>query len=272
MCRAADAAARRAELDARCPAHQISRTLRAALLATLVATSLTLGCAGAPTRVVEPTVGDRVRTVELEGGRNVRDLGGLRGSRGFIPHERFYRSATLADATQADRDVLYARGVTLDIDLRTALERDVHGDALSHDPRFVYERIGLLGVGDWFHGLRGLYVHTLAHHQGAFRDVFHAMATHDGGVLYHCASGKDRTGMVTAILLDLAGVDRATIVRDYAISAYELGSGQDASPPAAIGAFLDALDGEYGGARGYLARIGLSAADIRALLHKLGQL
>ena len=41
----------------------------------------------------------------------------------------------------------------------------------------------------------------------------------DGAVLYHCTAGKDRTGMVTAILLELAGVDRDAIIHNYAISA-----------------------------------------------------
>lgn len=248
--------------------------MRKTLFATVAA--LTLGCSShvaATPRLVSPTIDDMVRTVELQGALNVRDLGGLQGKNGIIPHERFYRAATLAHVSRADRDLLRERGVSLDIDLRTGLEADVRGDALSDDDRFSYERISLLGVGveDWFRGMQNLYLHTLAEHQGGFRDVFHAMATHDGGVVYHCTSGKDRTGMVTAILLDLAGVSRATIVRDYAISAYELRRGGDQSPPDVMSAFLDALDGTYGGARAYLTHIGLSGADIHTLLAKLGQ-
>ncbi|HEY1955808.1 MAG TPA: tyrosine-protein phosphatase [Polyangiaceae bacterium] len=249
--------------------------MRTPLFATLAALIL-LGCStrvGASPHVVAPTVDDMLRNVQLQGVLNVRDLGGLRGRNGIIPHERFYRSATLAHASRADRDLLKARGVTLDIDLRTGIETDVRGDELSEDPRFSYDHISLLGVGveDWFRGMHNLYLHTLADHQDGFREVFHAMATHDGGVLYHCTSGKDRTGMVTAILLDLAGVERATIVRDYAISAHQLGRDGDQSPPELMRAFLDALDGEYGGAHAYLTRIGLAATDIDALLAKLGQ-
>jgi protein-tyrosine phosphatase len=225
---------------------------------------------------VAPTVEDAIRSVQMPHVQNARDLGGLRGRRGFIPHGRFYRAATLVRVSGEDRAVLLGRGVTLDIDLRTFIEAAQKPDRLAHDTRVGYLRLSLLGSGisDWFRGggLRGLYVHVLGAHQSALRDVFRAMAAHgEGAVLYHCTSGKDRTGMVTAILLDLAGVDRATIVRDYAISAHYLGRGPASSPPGAIGTFLDVLDTHYGGARGFLARIGVREAEIQSLLAKLGQ-
>ncbi len=249
--------------------------MRRITLAAVLATTFTVSCGGAVwTKPEEPTAEDLVRNVGLARVQNVRDIGGLRGSRGFIPHGHFYRAATLVRASAVDRDDLRERGVTLDLDLRTFLEAEEAGDRLSRDPRFSYRRISLLGVGisDWFRGMHGLYLHALDEHQAAFREVFHAMATHEGGaVLYHCTSGKDRTGMVTAILLDLAGVDRRTIVRDYAVSAYFLGRSASASPPETIASFLDALDTKYGGARSYLARIGVPDAEIRVLLERLGQ-
>ncbi|HSQ65846.1 MAG TPA: tyrosine-protein phosphatase [Polyangiaceae bacterium] len=254
--------------------------MRRAALATLLSAALALSCGGAatatraPAEVVAPTGEDWVRNVGLVKVQNVRDLGGLRGSRGFIPHGRFYRAATLVRASDGDRNELRGRGVTLDIDLRTFVEAEGAGDRLSQDPRFRYRRISLLGVGisDWFRGMHGLYLHALDEHRDSFREVFHAMATHeDGAILFHCTSGKDRTGMVTALLLDLAGVDRETIVRDYAISAHYLGRSAQASPPDAIVTFLHALDAKYGGARSFLARIGLPEREIHALLARLGQ-
>jgi protein-tyrosine phosphatase len=233
---------------------------------------------------VEPTPEDTARAVDLEGVHNVRDLGGLRGARGIIPRGRFFRAATLNHATSADRDALFARGVRHDIDLRTIFERAVASDALSNDSRFHYEHISLFGadIADWLHAanLRFLYDDALVHHQGAFRHVFHVLATqHDGGVLYHCNSGQDRTGLVTALLLDLAGVDRPTIVRDYAVSSHYLRRTLDpetraqgtSSPPSAIEHFLDAVDTRYGGARAYLLQTGLPDAEIQELLVRLGQ-
>jgi len=228
----------------------------------------------ADTSVVQPVAEDMVRNLELRTIPNARDLGGLRGSRGFIPHGRFYRSATLVDANEADRRVLLGRGVTLDIDLRTFFEAADAPDRLARDARFVYRRISLVGVTDWLRtgGLAGLYVHVLGEHHESLRDVFRLMARHESGaILFHCASGKDRTGVVSALLLDLAGVSRDAIVRDYAISAHYLHRGVASSPPSAISAFLDSLHARYGSTRAFLAQIGLSGADIQSLLVKLGQ-
>ena len=261
--------------------RQLASLIRNALLVTVCAVAIS--ASSAPTAhaataasVVQPNAEDGIRNVQLRGIQNVRDLGGLRGRRGFIPHERFFRAATLAAASDEDRDDLLRRGITLDIDLRTVFEAIEKRDRLSSDSRFEYRRVSLVGAGipDLFRsgGLRGLYVHVLESHQAAIRNVFHAMAIHDhGAVLYHCTSGKDRTGMVTAILLDLAGVDRDAIVHDYAISARYLGRSQESSPGPAIATFLDLLDTHFGGARAFLAHIGLPEGEIRALLVKLGQ-
>ncbi len=251
--------------------------MRRAAFATLLTVLLMLArssSADVPTREVQPTIEDAVRTLDVHSILNARDLGGLKGTNGYIPHGRFYRTATLAHASDADRTMLHDRGVTLDIDLRTWVESEQKEDKLAHDARFTYRRISLLnaGVSDFFRGMHGLYLHTLGEHQENFREVFHTMATYDGGaILYHCTSGKDRTGMVTAILLDLAGVSRDAIVRDYAISAHYLGRDATASPPELISAFLDALHSKYGGAHAFLAHAGLPEVEIQALLVKLGQ-
>jgi protein-tyrosine phosphatase len=250
--------------------------MRRAAFATLFALVLVLArssSADVPTPGVQPTIEDAVRTLDLHSVMNARDLGGLKGTNGFIPHGHFYRTATLAHANEADRDMLHARGVTLDIDLRTWVESEAKEDVLARDPRFTYRRMSLLdsGVSEWFRGLHSIYVHALAGHQSSVREIFHAMAMQNGAVLYHCTSGKDRTGMVTAILLDLAGVARDTIIRDYAISAHYLGRDASASPPEYISSFLDALHAKYGGAHAFLTHTGLSESDIHALLVKLGQ-
>jgi protein-tyrosine phosphatase len=236
---------------------------------------------------VPPDPDDTARSLFLPEVRNARDLGGLAGAHGPIPSGRFLRTATLAHATEDDKLALLRRGVTLDIDLRTELEIEQSRDALARDPRFHYEHISLFGVGilQWWRQARlaELYVYALGHNQRSFRDVFRALAADvDGAVLFHCASGKDRTGLTTALLLSYAGVDRAAIVHDYAISSHYLrrttstqrGSPPweaPSSPPSAIEAFLDALDREYGGARAYLLAIGLTEGELAVLSRRLGQ-
>src|SRR6266436_4529716 len=116
------------------------RPVFASLLASLVLVFARSSRPEVPTRGVQPTIEDAVRTVVMPTVLNARDLGGLRGSKAFIPHGVFYRSATLAHASDEDRKVLLSRGVTFDIDLRTYVEAEAKDDRLSHDSRFGYRR------------------------------------------------------------------------------------------------------------------------------------
>lgn len=268
------------------------------LSALVLAASFALGCGhGAVTwtpsleaqsKQIQPTPQDEGRALRLDGVKNGRDLGGLAGMHSVVPPGRFFRSASTSHATERDKQALLARGIVADVDLRTYWEALASPDALAHDPRFHYQRVSLFGFGmlDWLTfspGDRGTsYMDALANHQSDFRKVFHALASQArGAVLYHCASGKDRTGLVTAILLSLAGVERSVIVHDYAISAHylfpdaethdELAHAIAASPPPAIESFLEALDDQYGGARSYLRTIGVSEEDIDTLSERLGQ-
>ncbi len=235
---------------------------------------------------ITPTKEDGARALVLQSVRNGRDLGGLQGTKGPIPLGRFIRTGSLSHATDSDKQVLADHDVKLDIDLRTFWEVVRSPDKLSSDRRFHYMNISLMGAGLWdalYPSSRGaMYVRALADHQSRFRSVYRAMAQQkDGAIVFHCAAGKDRTGMVAAILLSLAGVDREMIVHNYAISARYLhptateGAAEaeaiDDSPPEAIDMFLRALDAKYGGARAYLKKIGLSDTEIKALTDRLGQ-
>ena len=242
--------------------------------------------------IVEPDAADNARAVPLQGALNVRDLGGMAGEHGTTPYNHFLRAANLAHLTAADRETLYAHQMVLDIDLRTAQEESASPDALASDPHIRYLSISLLGdqplTPDKLTSLRDMYVNALADDQPAFKQVFEAIAeTGEGAVLYHCTVGKDRTGMVSAMLLELAGVPRDQIVHNYALSAYYLKPMMDApamkqmlaaqpavarlmgSPPEAIEAFLDTLDKDYGGTATYLRTVGVSAANIAKLRDRL---
>jgi protein-tyrosine phosphatase len=244
---------------------------------------------------VAPNAADGQRLIPLQGALNARDLAGLKGSHGDIPAGAFIRTADLGHLTAADRDTLAQHGLALDVDLRTTDEATKSPDALAKDQRFKYVRISLLGDKpiDMAHlppSLGPLYVKALASNQEQFRQVFDTIADQKTGtVLYHCTAGKDRTGMITAMLLDLAGVPREDIVHNYAISAYYLKPMMSSAamqamaqkspnmkammgtPADAMEAFLDALDHQYGGTRAYLHKIGVSDANVLALQARLGQ-
>lgn len=100
-------------------------------------------------------------------------------------------------------------------------------------------------------------------------------------MLVHCHAGKDRTGVVVAVLLALAGVPKETIVADYALSQQVLWPRWEAdrldaptlpppyAPPEAMEEVLGWLEREHGGAQGYLRAIGLSDDQIGRLRERL---
>jgi protein-tyrosine phosphatase len=108
-----------------------------------------------------------------------------------------------------------------------------------------------------------------------------------GGVLIHCQAGKDRTGIIVALLLRLAGVPNAVIMADYmacqevlwpvwegllAAATPERPADQRMMPlvyPVLYRTLLAELDTHYGGIGGYLAHIGLDSTEIAALRARL---
>ena len=115
---------------------------------------------------------------------------------------------------------LHARGVRTVVDLRNAYERIHAHDRLDgirvvHAPIEDVEHPEYFGRwnGDWatpdfFAWGRGTWPHL-------WESAFAAIADSPGGVLVHCASGRDRTGMMTAALLETAGVEREATLDDY---------------------------------------------------------
>lgn len=267
--------------------------------------------AAAPTTAasanVQPVAADAQRVIPLQGAWNTRTFAGLQGSHGPIPASAFVRTSDLGRLTAADRDALAAAGVTLDIDLRTADEQAQSPDLLASDARFAYQRTSLMGtekmdlqkmMTTFPDSLGAAYVQWLDHSQPQFKQVFQRIAAErDGTVLFHCTAGKDRTGIIAGLLLDLAGVSRADIVHNYAISAHylegqpkdsamnaqimelikqnpEIGrkmAGMSGTAPENMAMFLAALHAQYGGAEGYLKSIGVSEAEIDQLKVRLGQ-
>jgi len=120
---------------------------------------------------------------------------------------------------------------------------------------------------------------------GALRTI----ATARGAVLVHCAAGKDRTGVVVALALDAAGVDRGMIVADYlasaeridAIVARLLGSalyrdhvmGHDAQQHAPVRGTMERVfelvDERHGGSAAWLTANGLRERDLQLLRRRL---
>ncbi len=166
---------------------------------------------------------------DWDGAFNLRDLGGLPlRTGGQTPTGRVYRSGRPETLTDAGWAALRAAGVTTVIDLRNSPERQrrdtdpvvsadhrrglnfVHAPTEDpDDPEFM--RV----VGPWLDHPRG-YADNLRMYPGKIAAVFITIADAPGPVLVHCAGGRDRTGLVSAMLLRLADADTGAIADDYA--------------------------------------------------------
>ena len=166
------------------------------------------------------------RLIALEGAVNFRDLGGYPAGEAKRTRWRtLFRADGLGELTEADLEVLRALGIRTVIDLRTGdeLERgrfdvEAHPVAFHHFP-FIEQlpdaeeferRPGLLGTQ---------YLEMIA---GAGPQILGALETlaRPGSLpaVFHCNAGKDRTGVLSAVVLSLLGVDEPTVVTDYALS------------------------------------------------------
>ena len=166
------------------------------------------------------------RLIALEGAVNFRDLGGYITPGGMRTRWRtLFRADGLGDLTESDFEVLRALGIRTVIDLRSAeeLERgrfdvDAHPVTFLHYP--IIEKLPDAGEFDRRPGLLDeQYQEMLSGAGNQFVAVLETLAAPDAlPAVFHCTAGKDRTGVLSAILLSLLGVDEATVVADYALS------------------------------------------------------
>jgi hypothetical protein len=237
------------------------------------------------------------RWLELEGLDNVRDVGGLPVVGGGTTRSGvLLRSASLHYVTPADvRHLVETFGLSLVLDLRTTREIDRDGPtavatagvetvALSFIPE---EGRALPETGDDTDPLLRNYLGYLADRPDNVVEAVRRLAAPQAGpALVHCAAGKDRTGVLVALVLDTVGVEHEAIVDDYALSATRVEAlfrrwttiegGEmpaDLTPhlPRAevMAAVLESLAREHGGAAGWLRANGL---DDDAIVRLRGRL
>jgi protein-tyrosine phosphatase len=133
----------------------------------------------------------------------------------------------------------------------------------------------------------GRYILMLERRQPAVGAIFEAIASTEGPVLFHCFAGKDRTGLVAAMMLSLAGVDPEAIGADYAETDLQLATRYEEwlakaapdrvetmrnelrCPPEWILGTLDHVERRWGGVEGYLEAAALDGSAIAQLQTKL---
>lgn len=181
--------------------------------------------------------GDAVtgRFVPLAGAPNFRDLGGYATADGRrVRWGRVYRAGALSHLTDADLEVVAALGLRLVCDLRSAEEVEESPDRLPARNPPVYVRLPAAPVDSketQRQRLRAVLLdrrrlHTLLlefytvtmidHNASLYRQVFERLANPDNlPAVIHCTAGKDRAGMVSAVLLLALGVPEETVIADY---------------------------------------------------------
>ncbi|MEU4295533.1 HAD-IA family hydrolase [Kribbella sp. NPDC026596] len=211
---------------------------------------------------------------------NARDLGGLPTRYGGLTRQRaLFRSEcldNLDDAGRAEFDSVEA-GLVLDLRSDVELRRPHPLDGHPSYRRIPWIDPAAEATRDPAAEPRlvDVYCNSLSRNSAHLSKIFQAVADApaDRPVVVHCHSGKDRTGQLAALLLELAGVPREVIADDYAVSEVRLGR-QDGpeysrTRPETILGSLDHLDHQLGGVRAYLAGLGLTEPQIHRLATRL---
>jgi len=242
------------------------------------------------------------RRLPLQGLRNARDLGGYPTHGGGVTaYAKFIRAESPKSVTKKDLEFLKSYGITDSIDFRGDAEVARSPSVLAAAPGIDYHRCstfdrqlafasGSISVGafvDW-----GEKYIELVERSGAWVcDTFMVMAGASGGVIYNCTTGKDRVGVISALLLGLAGVSEGDIIADYSASEiylvdiYEdllskhfarwseeeknLDNPFFKTEPKNMRALLGHLRGRYGGIVPYIKNCGVGDDKLSALVQKL---
>jgi len=155
---------------------------------------------------------------------NCRDIGGfLTDSNKMVQTRFFIRSDNLTDISLDEMNYLQDYGVQAVIDFRHQNEIDQAPDPFVNHTDIDYYNIAILDHAQFTLEdlnrikLSDLYI-TIVENKSFIKQVFETLAKYDKAILYHCTAGKDRTGVITALLYKLAGVADVDIIADYEVS------------------------------------------------------
>ena len=241
------------------------------------------------------------RHLGFQGSFNFRDLGGYATTDGrTVKWRTLFRADAVHRLPDEELDQLADFGLRTVIDLRTSAEVD---EGHLHDPSrgITHVHLDVLGEvwkprdldenADAGEVLGDLYVQMLDIGALALSEAFRTLANAENlPAVFHCAAGKDRTGVLAAMVLSTIGVADHVIVADYAISGTNMSelierlkrdrpealtsmndqpSAYLAAPPEAMARLLTHVNAEYGSMTGYVKSIGVDSDSIDALAESL---
>ena len=230
--------------------------------------------------------------------RNFRDIGGYPTADGRrVVWGKVYRSGRLGRASESDLTYLENLGMKLVLDLRDDGEIDRHPDILPHNCRYEHIHIAeheLVGRSDVIFKRQHLLHHFTEAYKTSLVDrgakgygqVLKVLSEEENlPAVLHCTAGKDRTGVLAAIVLGILDVMDEDIIQDYTLSAPYMKEGINRwnsdprmaeaiknlpeyrleASPESMALLLSTLKGEYGSVRGYVEAQGVK----ESLIHRL---
>jgi len=225
------------------------------------------------------------RDLDWNGCVNVRDLGGFATPTGDTAFEVFVRADNARKLTAAGWDAAREYGIRTVLDLRS--EPECTADPPAHAD-FAHARLSLFEHFDGDESYRAelmervanldvaerhrvLYREALERDAVRFGEAVGVLADADGGVLFHCVGGKDRTGMLTALLLRLVGVPVEAVEADYVRSEIRLAAAPDrepglnVTPRGVIDHVIGDTEARHGSVEAYLLHAGVHAEQLALL-------
>lgn len=238
------------------------------------------------------------RRLPLHGLINARDLGGFSTTCGVTKFGVLVRSEVPAALTPEDLSFLKNYGVKYDVDLRSKKECVSAPDVLARENWLTYVNIPMydenaakgICIGDekdakfsW----ADHYVRMIECSKDWILEVLTVLEKANGCVIFHCATGKDRTGLITMALLGLCGVSDEDIISDYSVSSIFLqpifremlsdGKAQSlddpffSTAPENMALLLNYINSKYGDIPAYLKYCGVSDTIIGSLQNRFVQ-
>ncbi|WP_069870062.1 tyrosine-protein phosphatase [Fusibacter sp. 3D3] len=234
--------------------------------------------------------------IEIEGTYNTRDIGGVMNKDDNVLSKRkFIRSASLSGITKKGFETVKNLNVDCIIDIRTKAEMEFDPnsfigyegiDYYAIPMKDYYHDIYLNGLNDDFPDTKvKLYIWMIDHNRVAIRKIFKILADEKyRTIIHHCSSGKDRTGIITMLILKLLDVSNELILEDFIYSKERLTKivntmevKRDTNMPEYyfnidandLLGLIDYIDNHYKNVLSYLKSIGINESDVQRLRRKL---
>lgn len=225
----------------------------------------------------------------LKGAINTRDLGGYCTKDGKVTKFNvFVRSNRLTELTYEDNELLRKYNITDIIDLRgnTNIQSSFISDDNINKDYFNLHYIPLSNIEieqyvkensqtkEFNYGIGYSY---LLKNKEKIKKIFKVLINSEGGVLFHCSAGKDRTGVIAALILGICNVNQLDIIANYQVtSTYmkdeEIMKGYDdnlqKSDANYMDTFIKILYEQYGNFENYLLSCDISKEEINKLKNK----